>query len=71
MLLSRWSCRGQGPLGHRQCRGQNDLLACLGHPSLVATVSPGRKPASMKVKGLMLELATSIVMLTSASQGAQ
>ena len=34
---------------------QNDALAALGHPPLVATVAPGRKTASVKVTGLMLE----------------
>lgn len=33
---------------------QNAKLAALGHPPLVATVSPGRKTASVKVAGLML-----------------
>jgi len=34
---------------------QNGQLAVLGHPALAATVSPGRKTASVKVKGKMLE----------------
>lgn len=33
----------------------NEQLAALGHPPLVATVSPGRRTASVKVTGLMLE----------------
>ncbi len=34
---------------------QNDALAAIGHPPLLATVAPGRKTASVKVTGKMLE----------------
>lgn len=34
---------------------QNDALAAIGHPPLAATVAPGRRTASVKVKGKMLE----------------
>ncbi len=33
---------------------QNDALAAAGHPALVATISPGRVTASVKVRGLLL-----------------
>jgi hypothetical protein len=33
---------------------QNDELAAIGHPPIVASVAPGRKTASVKVKGKML-----------------
>jgi hypothetical protein len=38
---------------------QNDELAAIGHPPIVASVAPGRKTASVKVKGKMLGQRTS------------